>query len=85
MKGLVIFLVLVSVTVGQDALLESWNLWKHQHRKVYSSEKEEANKKQTWLANLRNISHMNLENLSFVMKLNQFADMVSIITVTVRY
>jgi hypothetical protein len=46
--------------------------------KVYLNESEEASRKQIWLRNLLKISDHNSRNLTFVMELNQFADLVSI-------
>ena len=66
------------VAVGQAGTREKWHLWKERHNKVYLNESEEASRKQTWLRNLLKISDHNSRNVTFVMELNQFADLVSI-------
>ena len=76
--GLVVFLAIVSLTAAQVTLLENkWHSWKERHRKLYSSVKEEADRKQTWLRNVREILHHNSGNHTFMMQPNQFSDMVS--------
>jgi C1A family cysteine protease len=75
MRGITIFLTIVSVAVGQAGTREKWHLWKERHMKVYLNESEEASRKQIWLRNLLKISDHNSRNLTFVMELNQFADL----------
>ena len=72
------FLAVVSFTVPLAAPLEVWHSWIKRYKKVYSSEREEARRKQIWLGNVLNISEHNSKNLTFVIQLNQFADLVSI-------
>ena len=78
MRGIVVFLAVVSVAVGLAGTWEGWHLWQQRHKKVYLNESEEASRKQIWLRNLLKISDHNSRNLTFVMELNQFADLVSL-------
>lgn len=77
MNIIVLFLAVVSVIAANDTLVDKWHSWKTQYRRVYTSEKEEEYRKQTWLNNLHKISHLNSYNHTFVMQLNQYSDLVS--------
>ena len=77
MRGTVVFLAVVSAAVGLVGTQEAWYLWKERHKKEYLNESEEASRKQIWLRNFLKISDHNSRNQTFVMQLNQFADMVS--------
>ena len=74
----VVLLSALSVTVAgsHETLLDKWNLWKARHRKVYSSHKEESNRRLTWLRNYQEITQHNSANYSFVLQQNQFSDLV---------
>ena len=73
----VVFLAVVALTVTHGMLLDKWRSWKERHKKLYSSVREEKERKQIWLRNVREILHHNSGNDTFVMQPNQFADMVS--------
>lgn len=75
----VVLLVVVSVTASHETLLDKWHSWKVRYRKVYSNDREAAYRKQIWLRNIREISHHNSENHTYVMKLNLFSDLVSLL------
>ena len=77
MRGLVVFLAVVSVVLGKTALLAMWDSWLERHQKTYS-ESEASTRKIIWMKNAQRILHLNSKNYSFVMQLNQFADLVSL-------
>ena len=57
---------------------EEWNLWKAQHGKSYSEEREELEKHIVWLSNRAYIEHhnANAKIFGFTLAMNQFGDMV---------
>lgn len=79
MNVIVVFLGVVSVIAADDTIVGKWHSWKTQHRRVYTSKREEEYRKQTWLSNFHKISNLNSYNHTFVMQLNQYSDLVSLI------
>uniref|UniRef100_A0A8C9RDU9 Cathepsin K-like n=1 Tax=Scleropages formosus TaxID=113540 RepID=A0A8C9RDU9_SCLFO len=59
-------------------LNDQWELWKSQHEKMYTEQREEAHRRLVWEKNLRLIEKHNREASlglhSFTMGLNHFAD-----------
>ena len=57
---------------------EGWNLWKAQHAKSYSEEREELERHFVWLSNMKYIEHhnANADIFGFTLAMNQFGDMV---------
>ena len=58
---------------------QEWHLWKGQHRKEYSSLREELGKHLVWLSNQEYINQHNKYSdvFGYSLKMNQFGDMVS--------
>ena len=63
--------------------VEEWNLWKTAHQKQYNSRYEELEKHLVWLSNKAYVEQHNINAkkgfYSYEVKLNHFADMVSLI------
>ena len=76
-SGVAVFLAVVALTAAHGMLLDKWHSWKERHKKLYSTVREEEDRKQTWLTNVREILRHNSGNHTFVMQPNQFCDMVS--------
>ena len=58
---------------------EEWNLWKTQHGKSYSEEREELERHIVWLSNRKYIEqhNANADIFGFTLRMNQFGDLVS--------
>ena len=58
---------------------ELWQAWKTEHGKNYSSQLEELDRHLVWLSNKKYIeAHNSYDHVfGYMLKLNQFADMVS--------
>ena len=70
-------LVLAAGLVCVSAIAEEeWQGWKDRHYKVYSTPDEEDNRLSIWKQNYQKILDHNMANHSFVLGLNEFADMV---------
>ena len=61
---------------------EEWQGWKDKHYKVYSTPGEEGSRLSIWKENYQKILEHNMANHSFVLGLNEFADMVSILLIS---
>ncbi|XP_029104318.1 cathepsin S-like [Scleropages formosus] len=65
-------------TSPDTTLNDQWELWKSQHEKMYTEQREEAHRRLVWENNLRLIEKHNREVSlglhSFTMGLNHFAD-----------
>ena len=61
---------------------EQWQTWKTDHEKNYTSQLEELDRHLVWLSNKKYIDTHNTYDhvFGYTLKLNQFADMVSIKT-----
>ena len=59
---------------------EQWQAWKSVHGKNYTSQLEELDRHLVWLSNKKYIESHNVFShvFGYTLKLNQFADMVSI-------
>ena len=71
-----------SITVAYIALVWcapmdlEWKNWKQEHGKFYMEESEEFYRRKVWSENLMFINEHNLQNNTFKLKPNGFADMV---------
>ena len=83
MKALV-FLSLMSLICTAAAAkfedLEKWTLWKVEHGKSYSEEREELERHCVWLSNKKFIEYhnVNADTFGYTLAMNQFGDMVMI-------
>ena len=57
---------------------EEWELWKKEHSKVYSSEREEATREAIWTSNRVYVEthNANAHIHGFTLAMNKFADLV---------
>ena len=80
-----VFLSLMSLTAAAAKFedQEGWNLWKTQHAKSYSEEREELERHFVWLSNMKYIEHhnANADIFGFTLAMNQFGDMVMAIRI----
>ena len=53
-----------------------WKNWKEEHGKIYKKDSEEFFRRKIWSENLFFINEHNLQNHTFKLELNGFADMV---------
>lgn len=58
--------------------------WKREHSKLYSNTDEEGSRWMVWRENYHKILEHNKANHSFALRLNQFADLVGILVITVH-
>lgn len=76
--GLLSCLFSLALAKGSYQFVEEWRLWKSEHNRWYSSEKEELERHSVWLANREYVlmHNVNKEVYGFSLSLNRFADMV---------
>ena len=77
--------VLVVADSWNQVLEAEWRQWKGQHRKGYWSGREERERRSVWLANREFVNNHNVnwqQEHGYSLSLNQFADLVSIETVS---
>lgn len=55
---------------------EEWNSWKEEHNMKYPTWNEEIKRYSIWEENKKFIEEHNSKNLSFVLRMNQFGDLV---------
>ena len=71
-------LVALAAAAERFQFVEEWTLWKTEHRRYYTSEREELERHSVWLANreyiLTHNSHQTADG--YTLALNQFADLV---------
>ena len=79
MKVLILLsLIGLAASAAKFVHLEEWNLWKAEHGKGYSSEREELERHLVWVANREYIAqhNANAEYFGFTLAMNHFGDMV---------
>ena len=76
---LCILLCLVTLAVSAPLALEKeWEQWKRQHGKTYSDEIEESVRRSVWFRTFNHIQEHNSAGHPYKLKLNKFADIVSL-------
>ena len=78
--GVLLLVSLLSCCLGYPFLQEEWAEWKRTHSKFYSSAQEEGERLEIWQANYKKIMEHNTANKSFTLGLNEFADLVRVIS-----
>lgn len=70
----------LAVAVEQLQFMEEWTLWKTEHQRRYSGEREELERHSVWLTNREFVLKHNAqwESHGYSLSLNQFADLVSL-------
>lgn len=74
------YLLLLLLHLGSSLKFhKEWTVWKAEHAKMYSCDKEEVQKHSVWLANRELIEEHNkkADEKGFTLKMNHFGDMVS--------
>lgn len=73
---ILVLLVTFGLCHSQVQLQDEWLTWKMQNSKVYNI-REEGSRWNVWRDNFKKIQEHNNANYSFVLGLNEFADMVN--------
>ena len=69
----------LAVSVQGHSLNEQWQSWKKEHRVVFNTEQEEAERLGIWLDNMALIEEHNRQNHSFTLQMNHFGHLVQFI------
>ena len=70
-----ILLALIGASVAVNLDVE-WQQWKTKYAKAYADDAEESVRKLIWLDNRQFVQKHNLENHTFTVETNVFADLV---------
>ncbi len=76
MARAIVFLVWTLLSFTCSFSQNEWESWKQLNGKKYIDDVEESNRFMIWKSNREYINHHNSEERSYVLKLNEFADLV---------
>ena len=81
MYSSIVLVLCCSYMITQGSHLEKgWQQWKQEYSKNYSCPAEEKTRRDIWMQSYHQISQHNNGNKKFFISLNQFSDMVKIVT-----